>query len=679
MLRCVCALVVLLVGLVATCESAFARQVALVIGTARYDQLPSLLNPKRDAAAMADRLRDLGFEVIEAFDADRADIKRATDRFVVAARGADLALFYFAGHGVQLFDRNVLVARDADPARALGIDDLGLDLTTFMARLKAVSPVRMAVMIDACRDNPLSFDATVAFMRRAGIANGQQSTGGQRTRGLAPISLERESGGTRGAASETLIFYSAEPGRVSSDGAGQNSYVVEGLLEALAKPGIAFNDALKSASAYVRTVTRGAQVPQIYSDWTGDVVLGQAEVAKVRYLNSGRARSGDLTPQELKIVGEGNRSWPALRGTFIVSERQAFVPGMRELDEAAQKRIDAIGHVNGFAIDYDLERRGRADTIAVYFRQVHVTFQVISEGVAQNTDACFRPGDAEEAESVEIALRDINGDRRPEVFVHYRAKDDPWGIFCILEYTGIAGHDAQRRAPAGVREATGAGPFRLLLRERGMNISVGQDNGIEICSGSNCHTRTRIDFDGQAFRLTMDDSETPSGARALPFRDEAERERLGAVKDSDAGAAQPTQQTPPANAPPARSSQINTAEVQRFVSEVYLDDGTRGTVLTPFADRVMYYGRWRTKAELVADKLSYYAKWPQRRYVLDPNTLRVTPSTATPGGMDLDFEYTYALSSGARRAEGRGRARLTVVRAGQGIAIVREEGEVLKR
>lgn len=187
------ALVVAAFALCGWAQPAAARQVALVIGTARYDTLPTLLNPKRDASAVADRLRDLGFEVIEAFDADRADMRRASDRFVAAAGGADFALFYFAGHGVQLFDRNVLVARDADPATASNVEDLGLDLTAFAQRLKAVSPVRIALLVDACRDNPLSFDATVAFMRRVGANAGAPSTAGHVATNVAPVcqSLER--------------------------------------------------------------------------------------------------------------------------------------------------------------------------------------------------------------------------------------------------------------------------------------------------------------------------------------------------------------------------------------------------------------------------------------------------------------------------------------------------------
>src|SRR6185503_20014383 len=81
--------------------TAGAQQVALVVGNSQYKLLPTLKNPRNDAAAIADRLRDLSFEVTEVFDANAFALQRAIDRFLATARGANLVLFYFAGHGIQ--------------------------------------------------------------------------------------------------------------------------------------------------------------------------------------------------------------------------------------------------------------------------------------------------------------------------------------------------------------------------------------------------------------------------------------------------------------------------------------------------------------------------------------------------------------------------------------------------
>ena len=102
----------------------------------------------------------------ELFNADAFSLNRAATSFVAEANGADLALFYFAGHGVQLFDRNFLLARDADPKSVSRPRDLGLDLSSFMGALRNSGAVRLALLIDACRDNPLSFEETVRVLDR---------------------------------------------------------------------------------------------------------------------------------------------------------------------------------------------------------------------------------------------------------------------------------------------------------------------------------------------------------------------------------------------------------------------------------------------------------------------------------------------------------------------------------
>ena len=154
------ALAIALALMIATGPAAQAeRRVALVVGNGKYEKVDPLRNAQRDAGAIADRLRDLGFEVTEVFDGDAFTLNRAADRFVSGARrGADLALFYFAGHGIQLFDRNVLLARDVDPRQAERVDELGLDLTRFTDGAAPSGAIRQALLIDACRDNPFSFE-----------------------------------------------------------------------------------------------------------------------------------------------------------------------------------------------------------------------------------------------------------------------------------------------------------------------------------------------------------------------------------------------------------------------------------------------------------------------------------------------------------------------------------------
>ena len=656
--------------------TAFARQIAFVAGTATYDKIGSLANPKRDAATVADRLRDLGFDVIEVFDADRFALKRASERFIADARNADLALFYFAGHGIQLFDRNVLLARDADPERARQIEDLGLDLTAFIAALRAAGPTRTAILIDACRNNPLGFDETVALMRRLDLPSSEKDAARRMTlnpslRGLASITLPPGQLPGRGAG-ETLVLFAAHPGHVSFDGAGQNSYFVEGLREALGRPNTSLSDVFRSVSSYVRTVTKGEQIPQLVSDWTSDIVIGHTQAAKVRYINSSSTTGRALTESEIDTVGKANRAYEAFHGTFVVQASQAFADGIRPASQAEHDRAKALGLVNGFAIDYDLDRDGHAETMAVYVRQIPVIIEVIDKGVSYTGTPCLgdQTVDGEEIESVEIALRDINGDRRPEVFVHFRTKSNVWGTFCILEYTGSTRLAADRRGPSADYHSADK-LFRTLLRyERAQSVRIGEDNTIETCSGSNCHTRTVFNFDGTYFKMLLNQSDPPTAPEARPFRDQAERDRLvpkEAVKSQQANAS-----------PSVASAETNKGLLQ-FLTAYLVDSEDPKTIAAQYAERVSYFGKQRTRAQIITDKRKYHETWRERTYTLLPSTVAVVPSHDGTSEIQVTFEYIFRVADRTRQVQGRGRTTLSLVRTSTSFAITGEDGTVLER
>jgi uncharacterized caspase-like protein len=495
------------------------RRVALVVGNGKYEKVDPLRNAQRDAGAVADRLRDLGFEVTEVFDGDAFALNRAADRFVSSARGVDLALFYFAGHGIQLFDRNVLLARDADPRRAERVDDLGLDLTRFTAALRQSGAIRQALLIDACRDNPFSFDETVRLLERlqgprtgAPPAAAAATAARNANRGLASVALPRQGG------AETLMFFAAQPGQVSFDGAGQNSYFVEGLKEELAKPGRPLGEVFRGVSAYVRTVTNGGQVPQVVSDWTADVALGAGGGARVTYdvhSNVGR----DLTPAERELVVKNATGFGKFNGDFIA---KASISGSENYDltDAERKRATELGTVTGFSIAYDLDRDGRDETINVFFRQTSHVLTIQTQGVLAEVASCL--GDAQR---VEVALKDINGDRRPELFVAFEGEDTSWGTFCVLEYKGLPDVAARRRDNTG-KVYAGYAAFRTLLRgDSGWGVAIANDNTMKACGGSNCHTSWTWKFDGHRFTLTDEQGAAPKAGAALPFRDEGERAR----------------------------------------------------------------------------------------------------------------------------------------------------------
>ncbi|MGH6815055.1 MAG: caspase family protein, partial [Hyphomicrobiaceae bacterium] len=497
-----------------------AKQVALVVGNARYDNLSSLNNPTRDAAAVSDRLRSLGFEVVEALDADTLGLGRAAETFLGAAKSADLALFYFAGHGIQLFDRNFLLARDVDPATAKDGKDLGIDLSDFMDKLRHAGPVRIALLIDACRDNPLSFEQTVALMQRLHGASDRSPAELARAVkkiGLADIVMAARTG-SAGRSAEALIFFAAQPGRPSFDGRGLNSYFVEGLKEGLSQPGRPLMETFRKVSAYVRTVTNGGQVPQIVSDWTEDVTFGTAVVAaKVSY-----NLDPDMPEADRQLVIRTVSGYKRFTGDFIVAASMGTSED-NTLTDAEKERAKKLTSPSVLSLSYDFDRDGRDETLHVYFRQISYIIVLEQEGIRAEIAHCF--GD-EEIQDIEIALKDINGDRKPEIWI---AMDDGnfWSRICILEFQGLPDLDSRRRANLAGDPHVGYAGFRTLLRtgQAAWNVTVGNDNSIKACAGTGCHSSTIYTFDGQHFTWVLNGGTEPDPVHRRPFRDEAERAR----------------------------------------------------------------------------------------------------------------------------------------------------------
>jgi hypothetical protein len=499
------------------------RNIAFVVGNASYEKAGALANAKRDAAAVADRLRDLGFEVTEVFDGDAFTLNRAADRFVTQAHNADLALFYFAGHGIQLFDQNFLLARDVDPNKITQVGDLGLDLTSFMTRLRASGAVRVALLIDACRNNPFAFEETVRLVdlvRKAGGKPDAAADGSAGTRGLARVVLVEPNKQRADGNAETLFFFAAQPGQVSFDGAGQNSYFVEGLREELSKKGRPLTEVFRNVSAYVRTVTKGEQVPQVVSDWTGDVVLGGGAIERVAYQVISSNDDKPLSKDERDLVLRSANGFSKFSGDFIAKAGIGDLPS-GDMSDADKARAQKLGLVQGFGIDYDLDRDGRDETLGVHFQQTGYWLTLKSQGIVAQIASCF---DGDTPNAVEVALKDINGDRKPEVFVAYETESTTgWGKFCILEFKGVPNLAERRRASTGSINL-GFEAFRTLLRgESGWGVSIANDNTIKACGGSNCHSSWTYSFDGEKFRLVDVSGEKPGGAAALPFADERER------------------------------------------------------------------------------------------------------------------------------------------------------------
>ena len=227
-------------------ESAFAaaeQRIALVIGNSAYADSP-LANPANDARLMAKTLRGLGFDVIERIDADLQTIQMASfelqDRLVAAGKDA-VGLFFYAGHGVQVAGENYLIPLGSDIKQEREVAIKAVSASFVLKQMEFAENRMNFVILDACRNNPLTRSFRSA------------------TRGLARMDAPRGS----------LVAYSTGPGAVAADGTGVNSPYTLALVEALQVPGIAAEQMFKRVRDTVMAETKGEQTPWEESSLTG--------------------------------------------------------------------------------------------------------------------------------------------------------------------------------------------------------------------------------------------------------------------------------------------------------------------------------------------------------------------------------------------------------------------------
>jgi uncharacterized caspase-like protein len=238
-----------LLSVVAAARPAVAeRRVALVVGNGAYQNVGRLANAPRDGESMAALLARLDFEVELLRDLGQRDLAQALRRFSRRADGADVALFFYAGHSVQANDVNYLLPVDGNPERAEDLRFDGIDLGQVLGVMQGARA--RLIFLDACRNNPLA-DRLAA--RSRGVS-----------RGLARVDTSDVG---------TLIAFATSPGATAEDGAGANSPFTQALLEHLATPGLEVRGALTRVRNQVMAATGDRQVPWENSSLRSEIYL----------------------------------------------------------------------------------------------------------------------------------------------------------------------------------------------------------------------------------------------------------------------------------------------------------------------------------------------------------------------------------------------------------------------
>ncbi len=215
------------------------RRVALVIGNGNYQQpdLPKLPNPPNDAEDIAKALRGFGFEVIERKNQSLEAMNQAIAEFGSKIGGSTAALFYYAGHGIQVKNQNYLIPVNARLESEASVPYQSVNLNQVLDEMDNGKSGANIVMLDACRNNPIS----------GKFRSGQ-------TRGLA----------SPGSAPKgTVIIYATDPGNVAADGKGRNGLFTAGLLSAFKGKDLSLDGVLTAASAEVEQASGQTQTPYV--------------------------------------------------------------------------------------------------------------------------------------------------------------------------------------------------------------------------------------------------------------------------------------------------------------------------------------------------------------------------------------------------------------------------------
>ncbi len=254
------AIVLALCSLLFCCQPAFAeKRIALVIGNSTYDRVPQLQNPVNDATAMAEMFKRAGFDAaMLKLDLRANEMRRALRDFSDEAQDADMAIIYFAGHGLEIQGTNYLIPVDAVLERDADADDEAIPLDRL---LNAMAPARQLrlVILDACRDNPFA-----KSMKRAVVSRWAN-------RGLArigPGGLAR----VEPTSPNTLVAFAAKAGSTADDGNTRNSPFTTALVKFLPTPGLDLRKAFGFVRDEVLKVTHNRQEPFIYGSLGGNDV-----------------------------------------------------------------------------------------------------------------------------------------------------------------------------------------------------------------------------------------------------------------------------------------------------------------------------------------------------------------------------------------------------------------------
>ena len=284
------------------------QRVALIIGNSNYETGP-LVNPVNDASDMASALSKLGFTVILKKDANLEMMEEAVEDFGNRLKKGGVGLFFYAGHGVQVYGSNYLIPVGAKIKKESDVKYRAIDAARILDEMDNAGNGMNIVILDACRDNPFGRSFRSA------------------SRGLSIIST---------APRGTYITYSTSPGNVAADGKGRNSPYTESLLNHIEAPGLPIEQVFKQVRQDLARKTSGQQVPWELSSLSGDFYFNTSgdRVKRESAVHSGVTADDDLADERRKLSEERER---LRKEEELLKEKNALSETRRKIEEERRK------------------------------------------------------------------------------------------------------------------------------------------------------------------------------------------------------------------------------------------------------------------------------------------------------------------------------------------------------
>ena len=398
--------------LISGAGSALAEnRVALVIGNANYAHTTPLANPRNDANDMTAALKSMSFDVVEAIDADKSKLDSALRSFANKLSDADVALFFYAGHGLQVGAQNYLVPIDAALQRERDLPFEAMNLDFVMRQMEIDREGKTSiVMLDACRDNPLARNLARSMGTRSASIG----------RGLAAAATGLG----------TFIAYATQPGNVALDGKGRNSPFTSALMKHMKAKGQNLNAIMIAVRNDVVAATDGQQVPWDHSALNRDFyfVPGEAGQRSGTVSAAPAASSDDLAALQtrLRTLEDEAKTREAQIASGKLEELNSRAASLQEEDRRQTRKLFDLMRQQGQAkdsgdrerisrelMDLRIDQTRRAQELARVKNEIAAAQPPAREMAALDNKAAGDTGSSKSDQAADDALLQSLTDQKP--------------------------------------------------------------------------------------------------------------------------------------------------------------------------------------------------------------------------------------------------------------------------